>query len=127
MPAPRCKSSPEQEFLLLSRNGHRSPPSTSDTILAAEVEHLERDLTEFSLSSMSERPLIPREEKPEKSVSLPQRVITGGSNVRPMTPEELEKWHNKQNREHKKADNLLFEVKRKESFASSEELDTSLM
>ena len=100
-----------------SRNGQKSPPNTTDSILAAEVEHLERDLTEFSLSSM---------ERPKKD-SPSQRIIQTGSSVRTMTEDELEKWQNKQFKEHKKAENLLSDGKRKDSYTSSEELDKSLM
>ncbi|KHJ91890.1 hypothetical protein OESDEN_08230 [Oesophagostomum dentatum] len=99
--------------------------NTEDTILCDEVEHLERDLTDFSLSSLNDladdtRPLIIDNGRPSNhpkatgSFSASSSSTPSPSSVRLMTAEEVQRWHEKETREHKKADMKLDGSRRKE-------------
>ncbi|VDL76086.1 unnamed protein product [Nippostrongylus brasiliensis] len=99
-------------------------PSTADTILCDEVEHLERDLTDFSLSSIGDsvddrRPLLSSDAG--RAVSQQSAVSSASSSTSPspnsirlMTAEEIQRWHDKETREHKKAQSHLSGARRKE-------------
>ncbi|WKY08360.1 hypothetical protein Q1695_007689 [Nippostrongylus brasiliensis] len=98
--------------------------STADTILCDEVEHLERDLTDFSLSSIGDsvddrRPLLSSDAG--RAVSQQSAVSSASSSTSPspnsirlMTAEEIQRWHDKETREHKKAQSHLSGARRKE-------------
>ncbi|KAK6046868.1 hypothetical protein COOONC_15629 [Cooperia oncophora] len=98
-------------------------PATADTILCDEVEHLERDLTDFSLSSLTDivddtRPLITGNGKPpsqpKTTGSASSSSTPSPNSIRLMTAEELQRWHEKETREHKKAQSHLSSGRRKE-------------
>ncbi|KJH48926.1 p21-Rho-binding domain protein [Dictyocaulus viviparus] len=98
-------------------------PCTADTVLCDEVEHLERDLTDFSLSSLNDliddtRPLLSVGNRtcipPEPSTSIPLSSTPSPNTVRLMTPDELHRWRDKETREHKKAQSHLSSSRRKE-------------
>ncbi|KAJ1364364.1 hypothetical protein KIN20_024450 [Parelaphostrongylus tenuis] len=97
--------------------------STADTMLCDEVEHLERDLTDFSLTSLNDlvddtRPLLsenPRTPVPsESSCNVSLSSTPSPSTVRLMTPDELQRWRDKETREHKKVQTHLNSSRRKE-------------
>ncbi|PIO69464.1 variant SH3 domain protein, partial [Teladorsagia circumcincta] len=80
-------------------------PATADTILCDEVEHLERDLTDFSLSSLNDlvddtRPLISGNGRPPtqpRATSSASSSSTPSPNsIRLMTTEEMQRWHEKE-------------------------------
>ncbi|CAJ0603569.1 unnamed protein product [Cylicocyclus nassatus] len=100
----------------------KSNPNTEDTILCDEVGHLERDLTDFSLSSLNDladdtRPLISdtRITQPRPVSSASSSSTPSPNSIRLMTPDELQRWHDKETREHKKADAKLNGSRRKET------------
>uniref|UniRef100_A0A0K0D688 Uncharacterized protein n=1 Tax=Angiostrongylus cantonensis TaxID=6313 RepID=A0A0K0D688_ANGCA len=100
-----------------------SSQSTADTLLCDEVEHLERDLTDFSLSSLNDlvddtRPLLSdngRTPAPlEASNNASLSSTPSPSTVRLMTPDELQRWRDKESREHKKVQTHLSSSRRRE-------------
>ncbi|KAK6752466.1 hypothetical protein RB195_003720 [Necator americanus] len=101
----------------------QSGPNTEDTILCDEVGHLERDLTDFSLSSLNDlvddtRPLLSDNGRvtgqPRATSSASSSSTPSPNSIRLMTPEELQRWHDKEAREHRKADSKLNGSRRKE-------------
>ncbi|RCN47121.1 hypothetical protein ANCCAN_06845 [Ancylostoma caninum] len=101
----------------------QSAPTTEDTILCDEVGHLERDLTDFSLSSLNDlvddtRPLITDNGRltgqPRATSSASSSSTPSPNSIRLMTPEEMQRWHDKETREHKKAESKLNGTRRKE-------------
>ncbi|EYC10540.1 hypothetical protein Y032_0055g2613 [Ancylostoma ceylanicum] len=101
----------------------QSAPTTEDTILCDEVGHLERDLTDFSLSSLNDlvddtRPLITDNGRlvgqPRATSSASSSSTPSPNSIRLMTPEEMQRWHDKETREHKKAESKLNGSRRKE-------------
>ena len=93
----------------------------ADTALINEVQHLERDLTDFTISTLSDsdtRPLLGSgrdRERPESHLSGPSSSQTVAGSVRLMTSEERSKWNSKEEREHRKADHKLNEVRKREN------------
>ncbi|XGW26729.1 hypothetical protein V3C99_007373 [Haemonchus contortus] len=107
-------------------------PATADTILCDEVEHLERDLTDFSLSSLSDlvddtRPLITGNGKvltqPKATSSASSSSTPSPNSIRLMTAEEMQRWHEKETREHKKAQSHLSGGRRKEPLPEGPRID----
>ncbi|KAK5982120.1 hypothetical protein GCK32_016818, partial [Trichostrongylus colubriformis] len=107
-------------------------PATADTILCDEVEHLERDLTDFSLSSLNDlvddtRPLIADNGKelppPRPTGSASSSSTPSPNSIRLMTAEELQRWHEKETREHKKAQSQLSVGRRKEPLPDGPRVD----
>ncbi|ETN86324.1 hypothetical protein NECAME_19548 [Necator americanus] len=83
----------------------QSGPNTEDTILCDEVGHLERDLTDFSLSSLNDlvddtRPLLSDNGRvtgqPRATSSASSSSTPSPNSIRLMTPEELQRWHDKE-------------------------------
>ncbi|PAV77794.1 hypothetical protein WR25_01355 isoform F [Diploscapter pachys] len=96
----------------------------ADTALINEVQHLERDLTDFTISTLSDsdtRPLLGSSRDRDRqelhlsgpSSSSPSQTVAGS--VRLMTSEERNKWNSKEEREHRKADHKLNEVRKREN------------
>ncbi|PIO67455.1 variant SH3 domain protein, partial [Teladorsagia circumcincta] len=107
-------------------------PATADTILCDEVEHLERDLTDFSLSSLNDlvddtRPLISGNGRPPtqpRATSSASSSSTPSPNsIRLMTTEEMQRWHEKETREHKKAQSHLSTGRRREPLPDGPRVD----
>ncbi|CAI4231837.1 unnamed protein product [Auanema sp. JU1783] len=96
--------------------GLHGTTNASDCRLESEVQNLERDLTDFSLSTFDfseTRPLLQSsQETRTKRVSPIKQSVT---EVRMMTNDELGRWKEKQIKEHKRAESVLSQGKFQES------------
>ncbi|CAJ0567176.1 unnamed protein product, partial [Mesorhabditis spiculigera] len=118
-------------------NAAVSQPSTSERELIDEVAHLDRDLADYSLSTMGgdyysdTRPLI--KESSHSGHSTLETKRSSGSEVgghscssspptvRLMSDEEVARWHEKENRLHSKVDKKLDAAARRPSPTQNEQ------
>uniref|UniRef100_A0A1I7XID6 non-specific protein-tyrosine kinase n=1 Tax=Heterorhabditis bacteriophora TaxID=37862 RepID=A0A1I7XID6_HETBA len=106
-----------------SINNYHFAEPTADNILCDELGHLERDLTDFSLSSINDfsdtRPLLNTMAVKDTMQQLKGNETASKfpltSAVRVMSSEEMARWQDKQEREHKKAEGRLGVIKKKEA------------
>uniref|UniRef100_A0A1I7TQ30 non-specific protein-tyrosine kinase n=1 Tax=Caenorhabditis tropicalis TaxID=1561998 RepID=A0A1I7TQ30_9PELO len=92
-------------------------PTKADVALCEEIEHLNRDLTNYSIGTIcdysEDRPLL---ESMNRTISSSSHAATPTSDARLrfMTEDEVKKMNDKSIREHRKTEDLLKEERQKE-------------